>query len=182
MPRGTWMQKVEKKSCTLFISVQKWSELWPAKRWMYMSQIQQLLSGWPASGTNTETCSYPYPTGWPRFFNTGKCLHPLSSPKLFSIPGREGPWCCSFKGGSFLHASVERSSTVRFMCGNRRELVDDVKEDSTCHYISDVTVPELCHHELFWAEVTKKQVVECLPVWKRVLINNFNDDDDDDNN
>jgi hypothetical protein len=67
------------------------------------------------------------------------------------------------KGGSVLHGSVERSSTVRFMCGNRRELVD-VKEDSTCHYILDVTLPELCHHELFRAEVTKTQVVKCLPV------------------
>lgn len=67
------------------------------------------------------------------------------------------------KGGNILHGGVERSSTVRFMCGNRRELVD-VKEDSTCHYILDVTVPELCHHELFRAEVTKTQVVKCLPV------------------
>lgn len=67
------------------------------------------------------------------------------------------------KGGNVLHGSVERSSTVRFMCGKRRELVD-VKEDSTCHYLLDVTVPELCNHELFRAEVTKTQVVKCLPV------------------
>ena len=67
------------------------------------------------------------------------------------------------KGGNILHGGVERSSTNRSMCGKRRELVD-VKEDSTCHYILDVTVPELCHHELFRAEVTKTQVVKCLPV------------------
>lgn len=67
------------------------------------------------------------------------------------------------KGGNVLHGGVERSSTVRFMCGKRRELVD-IKEDSTCHYILDVTVPELCHHALFRAEVTKTQVVKCLPL------------------
>jgi hypothetical protein len=67
------------------------------------------------------------------------------------------------KGGNILHGGVERSSTVRFMCGKQCELVD-VKEDSTCHYILDVTVPELCHHELFRAKFTKTQVVKCLPV------------------
>ncbi len=169
-----------KKSRTLVIYVQKWSELWPAKRWIYMWQFQQLLSGWPVSGTNTLALiplSYPTVGLVSLILATG---YICSCRQLFSIPRREGPWCCSFKGGSFLHASVERSSTVRFMCGNRRELVDDVKEDSTCHYILDVTVPELCHHELFWAEVTKKQIVECLPVWKRVLINNINGDNDND--
>ena len=67
------------------------------------------------------------------------------------------------KGGNVVHGSVERSSTVRFSCGKRWELVD-IKEDSTCHYILDVTVPELCQHELFKAAVTKTQVVKCLPV------------------
>lgn len=63
------------------------------------------------------------------------------------------------KGGNV----VERSTTVRFSCGKRLELID-IKEDSTCHYIFDVTVPELCHHELFRAVATKTQVVKCLPV------------------
>ncbi|KAL7542157.1 hypothetical protein ACHAXR_011564 [Thalassiosira sp. AJA248-18] len=67
------------------------------------------------------------------------------------------------KGGNVVHGSVERSSTVRFSCGKRWELID-IKEDSTCHYILDVTVPELCHHALFKAPVTKTQVVKCLPV------------------
>ena len=67
------------------------------------------------------------------------------------------------KGGSIVHGSVERSSTVRFSCGKRWELID-IKEDSTCHYLVDVTVPELCQHELFKAPVTKTQVVKCLPV------------------
>jgi len=67
------------------------------------------------------------------------------------------------KGGNVVHGSVERSTTVRFSCGKRLELID-IKEDSTCHYIFDVTVPELCHHELFRAVVTKTQVVKCLPV------------------
>jgi hypothetical protein len=67
------------------------------------------------------------------------------------------------KGGNVLKGSVGRSSTVRFMCGKRWELID-VKEDSTCHYLLDVTVPELCQHSLFRAPVTKTQVVKCLPV------------------
>jgi hypothetical protein len=67
------------------------------------------------------------------------------------------------KGGNLLNGSVERSSTVRFMCGERWELVD-IKEDSTCHYMLDVTVPELCQHHLFKVPLTKTQVVKCLPV------------------
>ena len=67
------------------------------------------------------------------------------------------------KGGNVVHGSVERSSTIRFSCGKRWELIE-IKEDSTCHYILDVTVPELCQHALFQAPVTKTQVVKCLPV------------------
>ncbi|KAL3809898.1 hypothetical protein ACHAXA_008550 [Cyclostephanos tholiformis] len=67
------------------------------------------------------------------------------------------------KGGNVLKGSVERSSTVRYMCGKQWELID-VKEDSTCHYLLDVTVPELCQHNLFRAPMTKTQVVKCLPV------------------
>ena len=67
------------------------------------------------------------------------------------------------KGGNVVHGSVERSSTVRFSCGKRWEMID-IKEDSTCHYVVDVTVPELCQHKLFKAPVTKTQVVKCLPV------------------
>jgi len=67
------------------------------------------------------------------------------------------------KGGNVVHGSVERASRVRFSCGKRWELID-IKEDSTCHYVLDVTVPELCQHALFKAPVTKTQVVKCLPV------------------
>jgi hypothetical protein len=67
------------------------------------------------------------------------------------------------KGGNVVKGSVERSSTVRFMCGKQWELID-VKEDSTCHYLLDVSVPELCQHILFKAPTMKTQVVKCLPV------------------
>lgn len=67
------------------------------------------------------------------------------------------------KGGNVVHGSVERASSVRFSCGKKWELID-IKEDSTCHYILDVTVPELCRHALFKAPVMKMQVVKCLPV------------------
>ena len=67
------------------------------------------------------------------------------------------------KGGNIIHGSVERSSTVRFSCGKMWDIID-IKEDKTCHYVIDVTVPELCQHPLFKAPVTKTQVVKCLPV------------------
>ena len=67
------------------------------------------------------------------------------------------------KGGNIIHGSVERSSTIQFSCGKMWEIID-IKEDSTCHYIIDVTVPELCEHPLFKAPMTKSQVVKCLPV------------------
>eukprot|EP00571_Detonula_confervacea_P000165 CAMPEP_0172327932 /NCGR_PEP_ID=MMETSP1058-20130122/60086_1 /TAXON_ID=83371 /ORGANISM="Detonula confervacea, Strain CCMP 353" /LENGTH=1275 /DNA_ID=CAMNT_0013045021 /DNA_START=549 /DNA_END=4376 /DNA_ORIENTATION=- len=67
------------------------------------------------------------------------------------------------KGGNVVQGSVERATTVRFSCGKRWELID-ANEDSTCHYVLDVTVPELCQHMLFKAAVTKTQVVKCLPV------------------
>lgn len=67
------------------------------------------------------------------------------------------------KGGNVVGGGIERSTTVRFSCGKNYELVR-VNEDSTCHYIFDVTVPALCHHPLFKARLPKTQVVKCLPV------------------
>ena len=67
------------------------------------------------------------------------------------------------KGGNVVGGGVERSTTVRFSCGKNYELVR-VNEDSTCHYIFDVTVPALCGHPLFKATVAKTQVVKCLTV------------------
>ncbi|KAL7473876.1 hypothetical protein ACHAXS_014336 [Conticribra weissflogii] len=68
-----------------------------------------------------------------------------------------------FHGDVCDHESVERSSTVRFSCGKTWDIVN-IKEDQTCHYVLDVTVPELCKHPLFKAAVTKTQVVKCLPL------------------
>lgn len=58
---------------------------------------------------------------------------------------------------------VERATTVRFFCGPQYELTQ-VNEDSTCHYIVDVTIPDLCENPLFKAPLAKKQVIKCLPV------------------
>jgi Glucosidase II beta subunit-like protein len=58
---------------------------------------------------------------------------------------------------------VERATTVRFFCGPKYELTQ-VNEDSTCHYIVDVTIPDLCENPLFNAPLAKKQVIKCLPV------------------
>ena len=57
---------------------------------------------------------------------------------------------------------IARSSTVRYLCGNAFNVA--VNEDSTCHYIVEVTVPDLCEHVLFRAPMMKKQVVKCLPI------------------
>ena len=58
--------------------------------------------------------------------------------------------------------AIERSSTVRYYCG---ELFDfDIREDTTCHYVVDVKVPGLCVHPLFRAPVVHQQVMKCLPV------------------
>jgi len=62
----------------------------------------------------------------------------------------------------FVNNGVERATTVRFSCGKNYEILN-VKEDSTCHYIFDVSVPDLCGHPLFKEPVIKTQVVKCLP-------------------
>eukprot|EP00586_Coscinodiscus_wailesii_P003952 CAMPEP_0172484136 /NCGR_PEP_ID=MMETSP1066-20121228/11449_1 /TAXON_ID=671091 /ORGANISM="Coscinodiscus wailesii, Strain CCMP2513" /LENGTH=555 /DNA_ID=CAMNT_0013248439 /DNA_START=21 /DNA_END=1688 /DNA_ORIENTATION=+ len=60
---------------------------------------------------------------------------------------------------------IERSALVRFTCGDGMELVS-VQEDSTCHYILDIVVEDLCHHKLFVEEVEEEneQIVKCLLV------------------
>jgi Glucosidase II beta subunit-like protein len=57
---------------------------------------------------------------------------------------------------------IARASTVRFFCGKTYQLA--VSEDSTCHYIVEVTVPALCNHTIFKEPIMKKQIVKCLPV------------------
>lgn len=68
----------------------------------------------------------------------------------------------AIKAGTIRSGHIERSSSVRFACGPQFDIY--VKEDHTCHYIVDVTVPELCHHPAFQAPVPKKQIVKCLQV------------------
>ena len=68
----------------------------------------------------------------------------------------------AMKAGEFGEGGIERAITVRYSCNS--ELTVFVKEDSTCHYVVDVTVPTLCHHPLFKAPVSKRQVVKCLPI------------------
>lgn len=68
----------------------------------------------------------------------------------------------AIKAGEFGEGGIERATTVKYSCGNQLEM--NVKEDSTCHYIVDVTIPALCGHPFFKAPVSKRQVVKCLPV------------------
>jgi Glucosidase II beta subunit-like protein len=63
---------------------------------------------------------------------------------------------------SGIGGGVERSSTVRFFCGEMYDVA--VHEDSTCHYIVQVKVPALCQHRLFRAPSAKKQLIKCLPI------------------
>jgi hypothetical protein len=66
------------------------------------------------------------------------------------------------KAGSFGEGGIERATTVCYSCGTSLDMA--VKEDSTCHYIVDISVPTLCDHPLFKAPISKRQVVKCLPV------------------
>lgn len=56
-----------------------------------------------------------------------------------------------------------RSVTVRYYCGLTYD-IPSVNEDSTCHYIMDVTLPDLCEHPLFNKPAEKKQIIKCLPM------------------
>ena len=67
----------------------------------------------------------------------------------------------TIKAGAVGEGHVFRSCTVRYSCGNRLEM--NVKEDHTCHYIVDVTIPSLCGHPLFKPPIRKKHIVKCLP-------------------
>jgi hypothetical protein len=64
--------------------------------------------------------------------------------------------------GSAKSQSIARSCSVRYYCGSN--FFVSVNEDSSCHYIVEVTVPDLCEHALFKAPVTKQQVAKCLLV------------------
>jgi len=68
----------------------------------------------------------------------------------------------AIKAGEFGEGHIERATTVRYSCGSQLGMT--VKEDSTCHYVVDVTMPVLCGHPFFKAPVSKRQVVKCLPV------------------
>jgi hypothetical protein len=57
---------------------------------------------------------------------------------------------------------LARASSVRFSCGERHDIA--VQEDSTCHYVVDIALPDLCRHLFFQAPTSKKQVFKCLPV------------------
>ena len=69
----------------------------------------------------------------------------------------------AIKGGNYGDGKVERSTTVRFFCGSQKTILR-VEEDSTCHYVMDISVPELCHQKYFEVPHLKTQVVKCLPV------------------
>jgi hypothetical protein len=59
-------------------------------------------------------------------------------------------------------AGTHRSVKVRFFCGDLFALAS-VEEDATCHYVMDVTIPDLCEHPLFKKPAEKKQVIKCFP-------------------
>jgi len=69
----------------------------------------------------------------------------------------------AIKAGNVGEGGIERATTVRYFCGEKFEM-RRVDEDSTCHYVVDISVPDLCEHKLFKVPVVKKQVIKCLPV------------------
>jgi Glucosidase II beta subunit-like protein len=68
----------------------------------------------------------------------------------------------AIKAGSVGGGRIERACSVRYMCGSDFDV--RVNEDHTCHYVVEVTIPDLCDHPLFKAPVAKKRVVKCVPV------------------
>jgi len=64
--------------------------------------------------------------------------------------------------GSGAPDRLERSSEVRYYCGESYGI--SVHEDSTCHYLVHIIVPELCLHPRFQAPVAKKQAFKCIPL------------------
>ena len=67
----------------------------------------------------------------------------------------------AIKAGEVGEGLIERSTTVKYGCGNHVEMT--VKEDTTCHYVATVSLPALCHHPLFRPPLSKKQVIKCVP-------------------
>jgi Glucosidase II beta subunit-like protein len=59
------------------------------------------------------------------------------------------------------NASLKRSTAVRYYCGSTLDYT--INEDSTCHYVLQITVPQLCVHPLFHEPISKKQLMKCLP-------------------
>ena len=68
----------------------------------------------------------------------------------------------AIKAGSVGGGHAERACSIHYSCGSGYNIY--VNEDSTCHYVVEITVPELCDHPFFKAPVAKKRVVKCLPV------------------
>lgn len=56
--------------------------------------------------------------------------------------------------------ATTRSSTVELSCGPR-EILKDIKEDSTCHYVVVVESPLLCKVPSFQPQKSKVSVVKC---------------------
>lgn len=65
------------------------------------------------------------------------------------------------QNGYFQEKRLRRSTTVRFFCGNSKDITR-VNEDSSCHYIIDITVPELCSHKYFRVPELSTQIIKCV--------------------
>jgi hypothetical protein len=116
--------------------------------------------------------SYPDDEEWKHVVNaTGRrSRHGGGSGTYFEMAYTDGDVCdhsdvtgaAIVAGGTGQGGPLSRGSNVRFFCGKSYMLA--VNEDSTCHYIVEVTVPDLCDHPLFKEPVLKKQIVKCLLV------------------
>lgn len=68
----------------------------------------------------------------------------------------------SIKAGQIHDGHIERASSVRYSCGSSFDIY--VNEDSTCHYVIEVTVPALCDHPAFKSPLPVRRVVKCIPM------------------
>jgi hypothetical protein len=115
--------------------------------------------------------SYPDDEEWRHVVNaTGRSRHGGGSGTYFEMTYTDGDICdhsdvtdaAVVAGGTGHGGPLSRGSTVRFFCGKSYLLA--VNEDSTCHYVVEVTVPDLCDHPLFMEPILKKQIVKCCLV------------------
>ena len=121
--------------------------------------------------TTKESDNWSASKEWEHIVNVtddlGQVTHRGSSKRggngaYFEVEFAEGEICVLEDAKDEVSGAMERACSVRFSCGDDFSVT--VREDTTCHYVAEVTIPPLCQHPLFKPLVRKKRSVKCLPV------------------